>query len=75
MGVNASGLKQDYNDALKLLSTEEQETIIESFRTFAGDKGKKVDRSGFAKLLDNFGIPANSSDTLFEAFDRKKVIS
>ena len=73
MGAGNSVFKEDYKDALQLLNVEEQRSIIESFRTYAGDKGKKVDRPSFTKLLTTLRIPAISSDRLFEVFDRKKV--
>lgn len=73
MGAGNSVFKEDYKDALQLLNVEEQRSIIESFRTYAGDKGKKVDRPSFTKLLTTLRIPAISSDRLFEVFDRKKT--
>ena len=72
MGAQQS-LQEEYLDALQRLNSIEQESIINSFKTAAQGKRKRIDRAAFTFLLQQYNIPEVSGNRLFEAFDQKRV--
>lgn len=76
MGQNESSFKKTYEETVSELSSVQLAEISSRFNDLyakaRGSKGLVVDREAFSNYLD---LPVTIGDRLFDAFDRKKVLT